>query len=274
MVNKILNRLTKQAANVMVSSNKVLDRFLLEVLLKLYPNASPDELHTFRRFCNLSIFTSGTETIKTDSFFNKPHVDKNDVFFKEFQKAAQDVLDYMKVKHADDDLVLRDISYLEKLAIICGGFSVPTTCGYSILKCSESDKSVHSYFAMLGLGVAVKICHKSYHYFFGSSFRHCTPAAITIDSKGMIASYSNGDVNIVGWGGAQSVRRQVYNQFNGPAVPRLFPAAFYNWLRTCNNPRAIEAAERRTLIAAAERRVLIDAAERRHLATGRGRVNI
>jgi hypothetical protein len=36
VLNKILNRLTKQAANVMVACNKSLDRFYFKVLKKLY----------------------------------------------------------------------------------------------------------------------------------------------------------------------------------------------------------------------------------------------
>ena len=66
----VLNRLTKQAANVMVASNKVLDRFFYNVLQGLYPKI----LYSFRRFCKLSIFTSGTRCNRMDSFFNSPHI--------------------------------------------------------------------------------------------------------------------------------------------------------------------------------------------------------
>jgi len=238
----------------MVSSNKTLDRFFLEVQRRVFPDIPDEELQTFRRFCNLTIFTSGTSASETDSFCNVPHIDKNDVFFKEFQNAAKELVFELRSSHAEDYEISRDINYLEELARLCGGYAVPTTCGYSIIQQPGTTDELHSYFAMIGLGVAIKICNQSYHYFHGPSFLHCTPAAICINDNKQIVTYSNGNNNVVGWGGAQSVRREVYNRYSGPPVPRLFPAAFYHWLRTCNNPRAIEEAERRGLIRTANAR--------------------
>ena len=151
----------------MVASNKLLDRFFLKVLQRLHPRADATDLSSFRRFCKLSIFTTGNTCNKTDSFFNSPHIDKMDVLFQDFQVAAKELLLDLYTNNPNDEEVKKDIAYLQELCYLCGGFSVPTTCGYDILQKTESlSDNVHAHFAMIGLGVTVKICPHCYHYFF------------------------------------------------------------------------------------------------------------
>ena len=248
VLNKILNRLTKQAANVMVACNKSLDRFYFKVLKKLYPDASDDDLFSFRRFVNLSIYTSGNASDRTDTFFNTPHSDKTDVLFKEFQIAAHELLSELRLKTPNDPKLESDIQYLERLASACGGFAVPTVCGYDIVKSNTCSNESMAHFAQLGLGVTVQLCPQIYHLFFGSSYTHCTPMALSTQSDGKVTVFSNSDVNVVGWGGGKSVHRQVYDQFGGPPVHSLFAPAFRRWLETCNNQDAINEAERRNVL--------------------------
>ena len=72
--------------------------------------------------------------------------------------------------------------------------------------------------------------------------------ALSTQSDGKVTVFSNSDVNVVGWGGGKSVRRQVYDQFEGPPVRSLFAPAFCRWLETCNNQDAINEAERRNVL--------------------------
>ena len=230
----------------MVASNKLLDRFFLKVLQRLHPRADATDLSSSRRFCKLSIFTTKNTSNKTDSFFNSPHIDKMDVLFQDFQVAAKELLMELYRSNPDDEEVLKDIAYLQDLSYLCGGFSVPTTCGYDILHKEEtSSDNVHAHFAMIGLGVTIKVCPHCYHYFFGSSFTHCTPAAISVNSNHFVSTFSDGDNHVIGWGGASSYRREIYDRFDGPPVPRMFPALFLNWILNANNPEALEMAELR-----------------------------
>ena len=118
---------------MMVSCNKVLDRFYFKVLKKLYPKVASDDLSTFHRFCNLSIFTSGNTNDCTDSFLNTPHNDTTDVLFKKFQRTAQELLGDLRKKDPENHCLDVDIDYLERLSVACGGFAVPTTCGYDFV---------------------------------------------------------------------------------------------------------------------------------------------
>ena len=91
---------------------------------------------------------------------------------------------------------------------------------------------VHAFFALLGLGVSVKLTH-CYHYFMAASVSHCTPTPISTVND-VVVTYTAGDINIVGWGGgnASRERRRFYNDNGGPEVPRLSRAMFYRWFAT------------------------------------------
>ena len=96
----------------------------------------------------------------------------------------------LEVLYVNDDAVLLEITYLKNAYEMCGGFSDPTTCGYSLVnmfedsECPRGMDEVHSHFAMIGLKVSFKICPIGvYHYFFGSSFTHCTPVTVTLFGK-------------------------------------------------------------------------------------------
>ena len=230
---------------MMVSCNKVLDRFYFKVLKKLYPKVASDDLSTFRRFCNLSIFTSGNTVDCTDSFLNTPHNDTTDVLFKEFQRTAQELLGDLRKKDPENHCLDVDIDYLERLSVACGGFAVPTTCGYDFVTSKRFSSNIQAHFAMIGLGVTVQLCPQCYHYFFGSSYTHCTPMALSIQRDLKVTTFSNGEANVVGWGGGKSVRREIYDRHGGPPVQRLIPSAFRHWLLNCNDQAAIDEAEQR-----------------------------
>jgi hypothetical protein len=216
IVNKVLNSLTQQAGCVMGATNNLLDRFYFTVLKNIYPDILNDSLVTFRRHCSLSIFTAGTAAGRCDSLFNTPHTDNMDIMDKQFQEEATKLLCELKEEYSCYSDVMQDVKYLELLSYVTGGFSVPTTCGYSFVEVdkqtSERDR-VCADFALLGLGVAVELCPKSYHYFFGSAFSHCTPVSLVVKDSGIIKSYT-GKHNIVGWGGSASNNDNVYEKKN------------------------------------------------------------
>lgn len=214
IANKICNSLTQQAGGVMAASNALLDRFILTVLQRLYPNIDSEQLASHRRYCSLSIFTAGSQ--QCDSFANSPHVDDNDSFEKTFQTEALVLINEIRSLYAYDENVMNDLKYIEILAGYRGGFCVPTTCGYSIVSMqSQEEASIlsSSEFAMIGLGVSVKLVSNSYHYFMAPLFTHCTPVSLTIHKSGYVSLYS-GKYNVVGWGGSQSSTQSNYKKKN------------------------------------------------------------
>ena len=69
--------------------------------------------------------------------------------------------------------------------------------------------------------------------------------ALSIQSDLKVTTFSNGEANVVGWGGGKSVRREIYDRHGGPPVQRLIPSAFRHWLLNCNDQAAIDEAEQR-----------------------------
>jgi hypothetical protein len=64
---------------------------------------------------------------------------------------------------------------------------------------------------MIGLGVAVTIRAKAYHYFMASQFTHCTPVPTQVHKSGFV-SYFTGEYNVVGWGGGQAGTHNTYKK--------------------------------------------------------------
>jgi hypothetical protein len=85
-----------------------------------------------------------------------------------------------------------------------------------------SWKNIKTHFVMLGLGGTGRIFSQSYHYFFGSSFTHCTP----VQKDGTITTYNDGHCNVIGWGGGDSIQRQIYDQYGGSPVVIQFQRLF------------------------------------------------
>jgi hypothetical protein len=218
IANKICNVLTQQAGGVMSACNPLLDRFILTVLHRLYPNIDSDELSSHRRYCSLSIFTAGSRKAQCDGFANTPHFDKKDIFEKKFQNEAALLLSELKSMYNSNSAVMGELNYLETLSSFHRGFCVPTTCGYSIIPPNEgtsdvrnSHISIVSDFAMIGLGVSVTIIPKSYHYFMASLFTHCTPVPLFINDYEYVTMYS-GQYNVVGWGGGKADTDNTYKR--------------------------------------------------------------
>lgn len=204
----------------MAACNALLDRFLATVLSRLYPNLGSDELASHRRYCSLSIFTSGSSKAQCDGFANTPHVDKKDVFEAKFQREAVLLLSELRSLHNSNSSVLtRELDYLQTLSSFNKGFCVPTTCGYSIVPTNNLDSelsnvnvSIVTDFALIGLGISVQILPKSYHYFLASLFTHCTPVPLHINNESGNVSMYSGQYNVVGWGGGKAETDNTYRR--------------------------------------------------------------
>ena len=219
IANKICNVLTQQAGGIMTACNSLLDRFFATVLSRLYPNIASDELASHRRYCSLSIFTAGSSKAQCDGFANTPHMDKKDIFEAKFQTEAALLLSELRSLYSSDSSVMRALNYLQTLSSFHRGFCVPTTCGYSIVPANDLDSaltngnvSIITDFALIGLGISVKISSKSYHYFLASLFTHCTPVPLHINHESGHVSMHSGQYNVVGWGGGKAETDNTYRR--------------------------------------------------------------
>jgi hypothetical protein len=246
---KVINILTTQAGQVMSACDPLYDSFISKVLHRLFHKfqlkqdncsfSSTKQISTFRRYCNLSIFTGGCAKDQTDSFFNVPHVDKGDKFFNDFQNEALSVMNESLHNYGGKTSHQRQqLEYLQKLFETGNGsFSLPTTCGYQMVQTSNNynitPNDMKSYFCMSGLGYSVHLDNNLYHYFFGNTFTHCTPISVSV-KNGIVRTYS-GDVNVVGWGASSSPRKAMYRALYDPVrdglpIQRLTQSAFNEWI--------------------------------------------
>ena len=232
-VEKMFNKYSKQAADVMLCANRLLDRFTFMVMRSFASREKHCDVMGKNRFCRLSIWTSGNSKDLIDGFTNNVHRDR-DCFHKKFQEVATGFLFKLESMNVFDK---SDIDYLKALINTADGkFQSPTVCGYDIIHKDNGDTDneedqwqVHAFFALLGLGVSLKLGH-CYHSFLASSVSHCTPTPISI-AHDIVCTYTGGDVNIVGWGGGNNVeRRRFFNEHGGPEIPRLTQALFERWL--------------------------------------------
>ena len=246
-VQKIFNEYSKQATEVMIHGNRLLDKFYYMISRAFNPQEKLKRSTGNNRFCRLTIWTSGNLKHKVDGFTNNIHVD-HDTFHKVFQEAANWLIERLE----EEGLFHKsDIEYLKSLRETSEGkFQSPTVCGYDVLRKEDSKVDAHaemnwevfSYFALIGLGVCVKL-DKCYHSFMAASVSHCTPLPISIVYD-IVCTYTGGDVNIVGWGGGgNEERREFYLQHGGPYVARLTQRLFLAWLRTV--PRNVQILARR-----------------------------
>ena len=204
----ILNHLVREACSLMRSLNKVYHDFLWDVWKVKYPDKKNRTLITrLRNFCKLSILTFGTRQTRLHSFVNTPHVDTTDNYDMTTGNLAFRLL---KDKLKQDPNYSNTFGYTFELLKILGQSSfklaVPTVCGYDIIKGENDDNSTenyHSFFSLVGLDVSVKITPHVYHYFFASSFTHCTPSTMYVNSSNQTCTlYKEGGATIVGWGGS------------------------------------------------------------------------
>lgn len=260
VVNKIINAFTTESSRVMNACTSLLHCFIEHVYRKKCPQKGR-QFHNFRGFNNLSILTAGSTDTKTDGFYNTIHTDVNDCLDNVFQQNAMEILTDLKKtcpQYLVDDDFKKGIAYLEKLSIYCKGFATPTTCGYTIIDNRDDNEDASSNrkneldasFAMVGLGVSVRIdSNDFYHTFFGSAISHCTAVPVTIDN-GNACSIFTGKYNIVGWGSGSSKAQRVYdNHFregmanHGNRMTNVTRNALIAWLMRTNLPDAIHDAE-------------------------------
>jgi hypothetical protein len=124
------------------------------------------------------------------SFCNADHVDGQDRLSKPQVKEWSDLADYYNWSHCYK-LLLQD------------HFCLPTTCGYQFVydKDAKTELSVDAFFAMNGLGLAMRIEHGIGHHFMGAMFAHNTCLPVCYNASGQV-TVSNKDDNfqIIGWG--------------------------------------------------------------------------
>ena len=65
-------------------------------------------------------------------------------------------------------------------------------------------------FALIGLGLTVRIRSGLYHYFFASIFTHCTPLVVTVRDERVYMSTNN--LNVVGWGASSATGRTSFKK--------------------------------------------------------------
>ena len=239
---KMFNKYSQQASEVMIHGNRLLDKFYYLVWKGMNPEAPLNDTLGKNRFCRLTIWTSGNCKDKVDGFSNNIHVD-NDRFHKVFQEAASWLLQRMEEEKLFEN---NDLDYLKSLCETSKGkFQSPTVCGYDIVRkmnsndmiLKDDDWDVYPYFALLGLGITVKVC-RSYHSFMAASVSHCTPTPISI-AHDVVCTYTGGDVTVVGWGGGGNEgRRRFYDQHGGVPVARLTQRFFEAWLTSL--PRNVQ----------------------------------
>ena len=114
--------------------------------------------NTFRRFCKLSILTFESISHKVHGFVNTPHVDRTDNCSLSMNNEARSYIGKLGAKHSN---------YFQSL-MVNDKLHVPTVCGYDIIRGEDQEENLdiyNAFFAMLGLGISVKLCPKVFHFF-------------------------------------------------------------------------------------------------------------
>ena len=122
---------------------------------------------------------------------NVSHIDKDDKVYK----ARLDKLKQEAIKN----------DRMAALKVLNSGlFCIPTTCAYQFVYGSESAReelSPSQYFALNGIGIALKIVDGIGHHFLGATVSHRSCLCICRNIDGLVCS-RNEDNNflVVGWG--------------------------------------------------------------------------
>ena len=225
---KIVRQLTDQAAKVMILSDHTYDRLLhkvfeiaygseCEINLSLHGkkrkhNSNPCSIgnffNTHRRLCNYSILTNGSKSSKCYSFINETHVDDGDKLNAEESNAFCALVHQINEEASSYPKAKKQLKYYQKMQNTFSSLPVPTTCGYKIICNNESDVSeeeeIISLFALVGLGISVRIRSNLYHHFYGSTFSHCTPATLKV-KDGHVFLYGD-DFKVFAWGAGSKTR--------------------------------------------------------------------
>jgi hypothetical protein len=228
LLQTFINRLTTQAAEMFSQADRFYNRFLIETSKKLKQtlynvdsnnNQRGNEFDHRGPLCVLSILTMGKNNnhSKLDGFINQPHLDSGDDLFMDLRNIGHALL-YAWLEEDDiEESMKENIHYYFRLFNIgikkC--IPLPTSCGYQILNtekkvadnidlCSlqELDDETFVSFALIGLGLTVRIRSGLYHYFFASIFTHCTPLVVTVRNERVYMSTKH--LNTIGWGSSSS----------------------------------------------------------------------
>jgi hypothetical protein len=153
--------------------------------------------------CRVKIVTQGKPG-HCISFANGIHVDSNDALHRDDTTKIRSMYEpYLDSANVEEKMAAE---YLDQRVQLFGGFSLPTTCAYTLLQgnkhlCSGIDGEYFFYFVMTGLGCAVRFEDDCCHMFYGDLFSHCTALALFVDDKGIV-HYKDSPVNdrMFAWG--------------------------------------------------------------------------
>lgn len=232
---KMINSYVHQSAQVMRSMDPLLDVFLffIKSLIQVQFKQRKEMVHVSgakKRHCSLSILTFGSVHSEANGFFNEIHMDKGDILKGDFAQIALRELANFKERYASDALVQSHIEYLSNLYNLCGGFPIPTVCGYRFSPMAGADtcrqevaseENFHAHFPMPGIGSSVRLRCGTYHFFLGGVFSHCTSVPVTIEeklksdgSRGLTYTlFCKDGSNVVAWGAGSKSGSTVWGNF-------------------------------------------------------------
>jgi hypothetical protein len=141
-------------------------------------------------------FGSGSE-IAMYGFVNGTHVDTQDNLTSEQVKSWVGHAEDQGWIHLYDSLSSKD-------------FCLPTTCGYQFVyrdEAAREELNVNAFFAMDGLGLAMRIEHGVAQHFMGGMFSHqtCVPLVQRSDGRVSLSNHENNFL-IMGWGSSGGKR--------------------------------------------------------------------
>ena len=114
--------------------------------------------------------------IWTINYFNIFHGDRKDRYHKfdtdNFVEAANELRQGGLMNRCQIKGLESTDSFIRQF-----GLNIPTRCGYQFVRSEKGEGQpdevkVHQFFLMLGLGVALKVCHFWNHFFLASLFQH------------------------------------------------------------------------------------------------------
>ena len=229
LLQTFINRLTTQAGLMFSHADRFYNRFLIEVSKRMKESLYSDhhgidqqrgsEFDHRGPLCVLSILTMGKKNkhSKLDGFINQPHLDVGDDVFRDLRDIGHALmLSWLKEDEMAESMK-ENIRYYFRLFNLgkkkC--LPLPTSCGYQILNrekeltgntdveyVQEFDDETFVSFALIGLGLTIRIRSGLYHYFFGSTFTHCTPLVVTVRNERVYMSTKH--LNTIGWGASSS----------------------------------------------------------------------
>ena len=145
---------------------------------------------------------------KCYSFLNEAHLDSADKLSTEESDAFKMLANQIRAEDPSYPKALNELKYYENMQQTFSHMPIPTTCGYKIMKFQKeencAEEEIISFFALVGLGISVRIRSNLYHHFYGSTFSHCTPATLKV-KDGHVFLYGD-DFKVFAWGAGSKTR--------------------------------------------------------------------